>query len=455
MSVTEHLVELARGISLERVPADALAVAKHSILDWIGCTLAGSREPLSAILREELIADGGGGAAAIVGRPERARALDAALVNGAASHALDFDDTHILMLGHPTAPVLPAALAVGEELGASGAALLEAFVAGVEVECRLGAILAPGHYAVGWHSTATLGTFGAAAASARLLGLDAGGWRHAFGLAGTQAAGLKSVFGSMAKPLHAGKAAANGLLSARLAARGFTSATEIVEVAQGFAATHTATFAPERLAEIGGRFLVRDTVFKYHAACYLTHASIEGALRLREEARLDPADVERVEIHVPAGHLRVCNLPEPRTGLEGKFSLRATAAMALLGIDTARLESYADETMRDPRLVALRDRVEVTAARGLAEAESRIVVRAGGRTLERTVDTGIPAADLERQGARLAAKFHALADPLVGRARADEIEARVARLEDERTVADLAALCAGDRTPVRSGKGSA
>src|SRR5579883_3449913 len=190
------------------LPPEALAVARHCLLDWLGCALAGSQEPLAAILRDEVVESGG--PATVLGTFLRTTPRAAALVNGAAGHALDFDDTHTDMNGHPTAPVLPAALALAEALDASGERLLAAYVAGIEVECRLGLYIGPEHYARGWHATGTLGTVGAAAAAAHLLGLDEKGWRTGLNLAATQAAGLKASFGSMAKPLHAGRAASDG-----------------------------------------------------------------------------------------------------------------------------------------------------------------------------------------------------------------------------------------------------
>src|SRR2546423_1555634 len=218
------------------------------------------------MLADELAGDG---EATLVGRSTRASAPMAALVNGATSHALDFDDTHMAMIGHPTVPVAPAVLALGERLDAPGAAVLRALVAGVEVECRLGLLLIPSHYARGWHATGTLGTFGAAAACAALLDLDEDGWLRALGIAGTQASGLKAVFGTMGKPLHAGKAAMSGLLAATLTPPGFTASREIVEVHQGCAATHAAALNdPEALDRRAGRHLIRDTLSKYHAACY-------------------------------------------------------------------------------------------------------------------------------------------------------------------------------------------
>src|SRR6516162_10699021 len=207
-------------------------------------------------------------------------------------------NVNLAMTGHPSVVLLSALLALAEERGSPGRDVLAAFVAGYELQCRLGLLLAPGHYNVlGFHATATLGSFGAAAACAHLLGLDAERFATALGIAGTQAAGLKSMFGTMCKPLHAGKAAYHGLLAARLAQRGFTSRGDVVECAQGFARTHSPDFNPaDALADPPGGFHIRNNLFKYHAACYMTHAPIEAARKLREQHALTPDRIARIHL---------------------------------------------------------------------------------------------------------------------------------------------------------------
>jgi 2-methylcitrate dehydratase PrpD len=437
---TAALARVGGSVRFEDLTPDAMAVAKHCLLDWLGVTLAGAQEPLSDIVAAEL-GPGDGGEATFIGRSGRGSAHTAALVNGAAGHALDFDDMHLMVMGHPSVAVAPAALALAERLGSSGAELLTGLVAGVEVEARLGLLVAPSHYEHGWHNTGTLGAFGAAAACARILGLDEERWLHALGIAGTQAAGLKGVFGTMCKPLHAGKAAGNGLLAAALAARGFTSSREIVEGPQGFGATHADGLArAEVLEPLAGRYLIRDTLFKYHAACYFTHSVIESALILRQRHGVRPRDVAAVEVEVAPDVLDVANIEEPGTGLEGKFSLRAVTAMALLGDDTADPASYSDRRMADPDLVALRNRVRVNAAQTGPVAGAVRLRTADGRSLAASADTSIPAADLERQGKRLTAKFRALADPVVGRDRASMIAEIVDRFQDVGRVHELTKL---------------
>jgi 2-methylcitrate dehydratase PrpD len=443
---TRALVAAVRGITWDSVPDDAREVARHCLLDFLGCAVAGSREPLTEILIDTLARAEGGSQATLIGRRERATLATAALVNGAAGHALDFDDTHMVMTGHPTVPVLPALLGLAEQERTDGRRLLAALVAGIELECRLAAMLGPRHYAIGFHATGTLGTFGAAAACAHLLALDEDGWLHALGLAGTQAAGLKSGFGTMAKPLHAGRAASAGLVSALLAHGGFTANPEIVETEQGFAATHAGDPpAVEALERHAGRFLVRDTLFKYHAACYLTHSAIEASLRLREEHRVPLDSISRIELRVAPELLGVCAIPEPRTGLEGKFSLRATTAMALLGDDTGDPATFTDARVGDPELVALRDRVRVETVPGLVITRARVTIHSGSGRIEAEADSGVPATDLAKQQERLLRKFRALVAPVLGDARADELAAKALGADELSSAAEISRAAALER----------
>ena len=430
LPVLAELAERWSAVRAEDVPDEASTVARQCILDWLGCAVAGSTEPLARILRERLVETDRAGGCTVVGSDDTATARTAALVNGAAGHALDFDDTHTMLSGHPTVPVLPAVLALAEELDATGSALRTALVVGIEVECRVGLLLAPAHYRAGWHATGTVGTIGAAAGCAHLLGLDAGRTAHALALAATQAAGLKASFGTMAKPLHAGKAATDGLLAAVLAADGFTGNPAVLEAPQGLAEAAASGTVPDRsrLDRLEERWVIRDTLFKYHAACYLTHASINAALALAE--RVKPDEVASVEVHVAPDSLQVCNIAEPTTGLEGKFSLRATTAMALLGDDTTDMAAYCDERMLDGDLVGLRDRVIVVPDSGRVGTRSKVVIEtSAGDRLEAEEDTGRPAPDLVVQGERLASKFLGLATPVIGADRATALRDAIAAVD--------------------------
>ena len=440
-TVTAALASRISAMRLADLPPAAPTVAKQCLLDWIGVALAGRREPLVRILLDELAPADDPAGVSILGHGRRARLGDAALINGAMGHALDFDDV-IMPMGHPTVPVAPVVFGLAEQRRASGAEALIAFIAGVETECRIARLLGPSHYAKGWHTTATTGTFGAAAAAARLLDVEGAALVHAFGLAGTQAAGLKSCFGTMSKPLHAGKAAQNGLLAARLAARGFTSDTDILASVQGFTATQSTTAdADAGLADRPAPWVV-EALFKYHAACYLTHDSIEAANQLRVEERIAPDAIAAVSVRVPSGHLGVCNIPAPATGLECKFSLRMTTALALAGEDTFEDGLFSDATAARPDLVALRDKVAVDptqVGRGCV-----VTVRTeDGRTLSRTGDVSQPLRDLAAQQARLERKFRHLATSALGEAGADRVIALCRTLETLPDLVELAHLCRG------------
>lgn len=440
--VTDALVRHIRAIRYEALPPAVVTVARQCLLDWATVTLRGVDEPLVRMLVDQVLAEGGNGEAHLVGRAVRVSARQAALVNGAASHALDYDDVNIRMTGHPTVAVLPAALALAQRIGASGKDLIAAFVSGYETVCLVGGMVAPGHYARGFHVTGTVGTFGAAAACAHLLELGQEQTQTALGIAGTQAAGLKSMFGTMCKPLHAGKACESGLLAAELAARGFSSRGDVIECVQGFAATQTDTFDPGVVsAQILAHYNVPDNLFKYHASCYQTHAAIEAIRSLRAAHAFALSDVERIVVRQDSGADTVCNIAAPSSGLETKFSLRLLAAYAMMGVDTADIDSYTDERTRDPALVAWRDKVEVTFTPNWPITRSEVTIRlVDGRELFAEHDAGVPDADLPRQTGRLLEKFDALVGTRFERGAARQLADTILSIEQLPDVGALTAL---------------
>jgi 2-methylcitrate dehydratase PrpD len=429
-NLTRTLAERACAVTYDALPEPVRALARQCVLDYLGVGLAGADDELARILLDELAEAGGAAQTAVIGHGARLPVLSAALVNGAIAHALDYDDVNLAMPGHPSVAILPALLALAEEKKASGELVIAAFVAGYETCCRVGMAMRPGHYTRGFHATGTVGAFGAAAACAHLLGLDAEATARALGIAGTQSAGLKSQFGTMCKPFHAGKAAQNGLLAARLAARGFSSRPDLIECDQGFAATHAPDFHPEKaLAEPKRGFHIFNNLFKYHAACYMTHAPIECGRQLRAQG-VAPADIAAINLRLHQATDRVCNIPAPTDGLEAKFSLRQTVAMALSGIDTASLGAYSVATATDPALIGLRERVNFDFREDFPEAGAEIeIALKDGRKATATFDAGIPNSDIADQGKRLAEKFDALAAPVVGAARARELRETIAGLD--------------------------
>ena len=229
MRATDAAIDFVHRTQLDDIPADVQHLGKRAILDTVGVSLAAAKDEAVAILAETLAGREGNSAATVIGRSHRTDSLSAALINGVLAHALDFDDVNDSCMGHPSAPLVPAVLALGEELGASGAQVLEAFLIGFELECKLGLAIGNAHYAKGWHATATTGTMAAAAACAKLLGLDREQIGMALGIAASSSAGMRINFGTMTKPFHVGQAARGGLMAALLASNGFTATADILD----------------------------------------------------------------------------------------------------------------------------------------------------------------------------------------------------------------------------------
>ncbi|MCE0506677.1 MmgE/PrpD family protein [Roseivivax sp. GX 12232] len=349
---------------------DLARIVTLSLFDWAAVGLAGRDEPVArAALR--LAGTEPGGATLFGGGGAAPRA--AALANGAVSHALDYDDTHFGHIGHPSVAVMPAALALAETRGASGGDLLAALGYGLETACRIGDWLGRAHYEAGFHQTGTSGAFGAAVAAGRLIGLDAAGMEAALALTATRAAGLKSQFGTMGKPLNAGFAAEVGVTCALLAEAGAGSAAAALEGPQGFGPTHAGEARDAAFEDLGTRWVFPAVSYKFHACCHGLHAMLEALRELTPGLETDT--VEALEVTTHPRWLKVCNQPSPETGLGAKFSYRVTAAMALAGVDTAALESYSAETCQRPDIQALRDRVQVRTDEGLSDTEAHLRLR--------------------------------------------------------------------------------
>ncbi len=397
-SITQQPDLTARAAALavdpsQSFPAEALAVARLSVYDCLTVAIAGAQEPVSQAVRELVRSESGATQASAFGLAQRIPARAAALLNGAVAHALDYDDTHFDFVGHPSVAVLPAALAVAEQQQASGKALLEAFLIGVEITCRVGAWLGRSHYNAGFHQTATSGAFGATAAAARLLGLDAERASHAFGLAATRASGLKCQFGTMAKPFHAGMAASTGVEAATLAALGFVSRPDALTCVGGFADTHAGgqDAAEDPFVGPPDTFRFVRVQHKFHACCHGTHPALEALTAVRHQHLLQPGNIASIVLTISPQWLPVCCIAQPETGLEAKFSLKLTAAMTLAGVDTAALGSFSDANCKDPTLSELARRVEIIADPAMADTACRAaVVTKSGASLTAAVDLNSP-----------------------------------------------------------------
>jgi 2-methylcitrate dehydratase PrpD len=407
------------------IGAEARARAADAFADTIGVMLAGSVEPSARIAQGMAIEEGAAdGACRVLGTPLHTSPQMAAFANGVAAHALDYDDMCFVSLAHPSCALVPAALAAGELTSAPATLLLDAYVIGFEVECRLGLVMNPRHYHQrGWHCTSSIGTVGAAATAARILGLDAAATRHALGIAASAACGLKENLGSMVKPLHAGLAARNGLMAARLAQRGFTASPHAIDGAQGYL---TAMDSEQRsldpaVADLGTRWEILETgiTVKLYPSCAATHPPLDALLDLLRHERFSAADVEAIDVEVDSMTPRLLIHPSPATGLEGKFSMPFCAAAAVV-YGPPTLDTFDVPHIQDRAVQALMPRVTLRANPAFDTraplSQARVTVRLrDGRTVAQAADgaRGYPGRLTQ---AELASKFLAcatgrLADP--------------------------------------------
>ncbi|HET8578672.1 MAG TPA: MmgE/PrpD family protein [Methylomirabilota bacterium] len=389
MPVTSQLGEFVAKSRWEDCPAAAVEAARRAILDCLGVMLAGSGEPPARIVQKVAWAEGGAPLCTVVGTGRRTGAVWAALCNGTAAHALDFDDTNFALMGHPSAPLLSAALAAGELALADGQALVHAFLLGFEIETSLAEVVNPPHYERGWHATCTLGTLGAAAAAARLLGLDAAQVGTALAVAASQASGLKENFGTMTKPFHAGHAARSGVLAALLAREGWTASEQAIEGPQGFLHVLGAgKMDLDALARLGApwKILTSGVAVKPYPSCACTHSIIDATLELRRTHDLQPEQVAEVTVGVHATVPRILIHSDPRTGLEAKFSAEFAAAAALVD-GRAGIATFSDDKTQDPRIRAVMKRVRMVVDPEIPgdlerHVWTRVTIRlADGRTL--------------------------------------------------------------------------
>jgi 2-methylcitrate dehydratase PrpD len=356
--LTEELAQLAVGWE-HPDPSGAKDLAERAVVDTVAVTLAASQDPTVAALFRGVGEDLHGGPASVWARNLAGDSRTTALVNGACAHALDFDDVDDQMIGHPSAVLVPAVVAQGEELAASGVDVLESYWVGLAASRALAAALGiDSHYRAGWHSTGTIGTVAAAAAGIRLRRLSMDQARHTLGIAGSLAAGSRQNFGTMTKPLHAGVAAANAILATRLGAAGFTADTSQLERPLGFLALHDAAPGERRLDP--ARMAEPELNVKLHACCYYIHAAADAMLDLAA-AGLHPHDVRRIRVFGPPDGFGALIHHRPRTGLEGKFSMEYAMAACLLD-QSLGLHVFTDESVRRPEAQRLIEAVELEAS---------------------------------------------------------------------------------------------
>ncbi len=446
--LTLRLAHDIRAFSRAQITPKALSVARAAIIDTIGVTLAGSAEPCTRILLATPGIGDAPGEATVFGTDRRTSALDAAFINGTASHALDYDDFSFPMGGHQSVPVLPPLLALAEERSLSGGALITAYVVGVETEIRIARAVNFYHYDKGWHPTATLGVFGAAAAACHMLGLDAERIAMALAIAASLASGLKANFGTMTKPLHVGHCCRSGLLSALLAERGFEANPSALEHRQGYlnAFNGPGNFAPEKMFEDWASPLEVESPsmgLKQFPCCGSTHPAISMALALTAEEDFATDDITKVRILVHPRRLPHTDNPNPQTPLAAKFSVQYAVARALLD-RAVRLGHFEGEAHRDARIGRLLAVTEAGPHPEMADGSAKqfgaeVTVTLGdGRTLSRRIDDQVGrGGDNPMSSDELWEKFFDCAKRALPR---QDIMPIFERLESLETIADMAPI---------------
>ena len=364
MNITKHIGEYVTGADIEDFPADAIEAAKGAIMDCLACMLAGSQETLSDILCRYVAAENSTPAASVVSRGFRTTAANAALVNGAMAHALDYDDITQITKTHPTAVLLPAALAVTEEFGASGKDMLLGYMSGFEVACAVGEALSEAYYDdLGWHPTGPLGAVGSAAVASKIMALDSEQTAMAVSLAASQASGLRQNFGTMTKPFHAGDAARVGVVSAKLVREGFTASRDALEGRFGFIRAFSGGqgFDSDQVAEnLGNKlYLVESGIeIKKYPCCGSAHLAMDATFDLLSQGAIDPQAVDRIDVMVDFDPPRSLIHSRPMSSLEGKFSMEYCLAAALMDRRVG-LQSFTDDQVLRPGAQALIPRIEM------------------------------------------------------------------------------------------------
>ncbi|MGZ5649753.1 MAG: MmgE/PrpD family protein [Usitatibacter sp.] len=437
MFVTERFARFAERLRDERLPARVMHDAKRAVIDWHAALFPGAIVPPATLLERALGDElDRGGARLALGRRATMRA--AALVNGTAAHAVEFDDIFRDAIYHPGAPTIAAAMSVAQNEAASGEAFLKAVVAGYEISTRIGKALGRAHYRH-WHTTGTVGSFGAAAAAGMLLGLPRERFAHALATAATLAAGLQQAFrmDSMSKPLHAGRAAEAGVLAALAAREGVTGSLDVIDGEAGMG--RAMGDGPDWTAAcegLGHAFNISMMTFKNHGCCGHAFAAIDGALEIMGRAGRSPGDIARVRVETYQAALDVAGNRDAATPAQAKFSLAYVVAHALAR-GSVRLDAFSPERLLDPAIRSLMDRIEVGVDPDLDAAfpgrrAARVSIDwtdGASESWLQPTRKGDPDAALS--DAELEAKFHELAEPVIGPERAAALVRKLWRLETE------------------------
>ncbi len=438
MSTTRELAEFAVSTRFEDLPERVVHEAKRDVINLMGVALYSSVDPSLKILTDMFEAEGANGRARIWGTGKKTSLGNAALANGYTGHLEDYDDTHFPTVIHPSAPTVPAAWAMAEANARSGKDMLAAVALGIEVCCRLGVSMHPWHYDEGWHITGTMGVFGGAVAAGKMNSLNVDQMVAALGISGSQAAGLRENFGTMTKPMHAGRAAQAGVVSALLAKGGFTATTAIIEGRRGVAEVMSGGRDLSRATDaLGQRWEVFQNGLKPYSCGVVSHPAIDAAIAIRAKAGFNADAVESIEAFVHPLVPELMGRMEPTTGLEGKFSCAHCISVGLVD-GAAYPDQYSDAKVADPRLTALRRKVKFTIDPNTAEDAVRLrLTMRDGSVIEESVTHASGSPENPLSDDKVSEKFLSLASKPLGNAEAKSILEGLWRLEDAKLLEGL------------------
>ena len=388
VDLTKKFAKFSTSVSSSKFNSNLKSYAKISILDWCAVAYAAKKEPISKIVTKLALKNKGAKESQLISSSQWVTAESAALTNGTIGHALDYDNTHFINLGHPTAVVLPVVLALSEKFNLNLDESITAYIIGVETAIRIGHILGFSHYNAGFHQTATSGAFGATAAASRIMNLSLNQTMHAFGLVSTQASGIKSQFGTMGKPFHAGMAASNAIQSTKLASLNFISVINSLECEQGFLDTHNwnGNIPDVAINDLGKNYLYTKIKYKFFACCHGLHSALEALSFIQNNNTIDLKKITMIKIETNSSWLKVCNIQKPSTGLEAKFSYVLTTSMILNGINMSKPNSYNHKVCTDTVITEIRDKVIVIGNNNIPKSKTIVTIHHNNEKITKSFD---------------------------------------------------------------------
>ena len=388
VNLTKKFAKFSTSVSSNKFNSNLKSYAKISILDWCAVAYAAKKEPISKIVTKLALKNKGAKESQLISSSQWVTAESAALTNGTIGHALDYDNTHFINLGHPTAVVLPVVLALSEKFNLNLDESITAYIIGVETAIRIGHILGFSHYNAGFHQTATSGAFGATAAASRIMNLSLNQTMHAFGLVSTQASGIKSQFGTMGKPFHAGMAASNAIQSTKLASLNFISVINSLECEQGFLDTHNwnGNIPDVAINDLGKNYLYTKIKYKFFACCHGLHSALEALSFIQNNNTIDLKKITMIKIETNSSWLKVCNIQKPSTGLEAKFSYALTTSMILNGINMSKPNSYNHKVCTDTVITEIRDKVIVIGNNNIPKSKTIVTIHHNNEKITKSFD---------------------------------------------------------------------